>query len=194
MRSAAATSASRCSASRASNAPSNAAGPSSSAATEGALMRSNKAVYSSTAASPRARTSTMILATDVSIASSWAVLTAVSRASAAAKSAADESRRRISVTASGAAGYSGGAESVRGAWCAPRASGEGVEHRLDAVALELERRRIDDQARADRHDFFHRDQTIGLERLAAADEIDDGIGKPDQWRELHRSVELDQVD
>src|SRR3984893_15101878 len=194
MRSAAATSASRCCASRASNAASNAAGPSSSAATERALMRSNKAVYSSTAASPRARTSTMILATEASIASSWAVLTAVSRPSAAAKSAADESRRRISVTEVRPCCVRWRRWRVRGAGCARRAPGNGVQQRLERVALELERRWIDDQSRAYRHNIFHRDQIVGPEGIAAADQIDDGIGKSHQRRELHRSVEPDQVD
>src|SRR5258706_3883067 len=163
MRTAAMDSASRCAAGRPSSAPLRSAAVNSSAAMLCALTWSNSAVYSSTAASPRARTSAMIEATDVSITSSCAVSNAVSRANVAPKPACVESSLRICAAAS--------------AMRRLRADGrpDGGEHRLDRLALELQRSRIDDQARADRHDVLDRDQIVGLERIAAADQIDDGF-------------------
>src|SRR5450432_3498214 len=186
MRAAATDSASRCAAGRPSSALFRSVAENSSAATLCALTWSNSAVYSSTAASPRARTSATIEATDVSMASSCAVSNAMSRASVASKSACDESTLRT---------WSG-ASTMRSLRRGPGVDGcaDGVEQRLDPVALELQRCRVDDQPRADRHDVLDRDQVIGLERVAAADQVDDGFGKADQRCQLHRPVQLDQVD
>src|SRR5450432_561524 len=186
MRAAATDSASRCAAGRPSSALFRSVAESSSAATLCALTWSNSAVYSSTAASPRARTSATIEATDVSMASSCAVSNAMSRASVASKSACDESTLRT---------WSG-ASTMRGLRCGLGVDGcaDGVEQRLDVVALELQRCRVDDQPRADRHDVLDRDQVIGLERVAAADQVDDGVGETHQRRQLHRAVQFDQVD
>src|SRR6478752_4611273 len=175
MRSAACASARFWSAGSVSCAAFNSAAGNSSAATDVALTRSNSAVYSSTAASPRTRTSVMMLATEASIASSPALSCAVSFASADAKPGSDESRRRIS----GIAWYR---------------LGDGVEDRLDGIALELERGGIDDQSCADRPDFLDDDQIVGLQRLAGADQVDNQVGQAHQRRELHRPVELDQID
>src|SRR5450631_2620750 len=172
MRLAATASASLCASGRPSSALFRSVEENSSAATLCALTWSNSAVYSSTAASPRARTSAMIEATDVSIASSCAVSNAVSRASVASKSACVDSSRRIWRAASVM-------RSLRRSFCVDRRP-DRVEQRLHAVAFELERRGVDDQARADRHDVLDRDQVIGLERIAAADQVDDG------FREAHQ--------
>src|SRR6476661_4328292 len=175
MRSAACASASFWSAGKVSCAAFNSAAGNSNAATDAALTRSNSAVYSSTAASPRTRTSVTMLATEASIASSSARSRAVSFASADANPGSNVSRRRIS----GIARYR---------------LGDRVEDRLNDIALELERGRIDDQPRADRPDLLDDDQIVGLQRLAGADQVDDQIGQPHQRRELHRSVQLDQID
>ena len=73
-------------------------------------------------------------------------------------------------------------------------AGKGVEDRRNRFALELERRLIDDQARRNVDDVLDRDQVVGLQRAAGGHQIDDGVGQPDQRRQFHRAVELDQVD
>src|SRR5215831_14441430 len=153
----------------------------SSATTLGALTRSNSAVYSSTAASPRARTSAMIAATEVSIASSCAVSTAMSCSSADSKSLAAASSLRI-------------AASAIDLFLRRRRPGDRLQQRLHGVALELERGWIDDQARADGKYLLDRDELVGLEGIAAADQIDDRFGEPHQRRQLHRPVQPDQID
>src|SRR6185503_10551800 len=175
MRSAACASARFWSAGKASCAALSSAAGNSNAATDVALTRSNSAVYSSTAASPRTRTSVTMLATEASIASSSALSRAVSFASADANPGSSVSRRRIS-------------------GIARHRLGDRVEDRLNGIALELERGRIDDEPRADRTDLLDDDQVVGLQRLAGADQVDDQIGQPHQRRELHRSVQLDQID
>src|SRR5215470_135850 len=180
MRAAAVVSASRSPVGSASSAALNSAGFNSSAATLGALTRSKSAVYSRTAWSPRARTSAMMAATEVSIATSSAVPMAVSRASADSKSAAEASSLRI------------GASAIR--FCLRYCGfSNRLEQRLDGVALELERRWIDDQPRTDRYDVFDRDEIVRLERVAAAHQVDDRLGKTHERGELHRAVEPDQV-
>src|SRR6185312_14562088 len=175
MRSAACASARFWSAGKASCAALSSAAGNSNAATDVALTRSNSAVYSSTAASPRTRTSVTMLATEASIASSSALSRAVSFASADANPGSSVSRRRIS-------------------GIARHRLGDRVEDRLNGIALELERGRIDDEPRADRTDLLDDDQVVGLQRLAGADQVDDQIGQPHQRRELHRAVQLDQID
>ncbi len=59
--------------------------------------------------------------------------------------------------------------------------------------LELERRLVDHQARADVHDALDFDQVVGLEGVAGGHQIDDGIGHAGQRRQLHGAVELDHV-
>jgi hypothetical protein len=41
---------------------------------------------------------------------------------------------------------------------------------------------------------LHRDQAVGLEGAAGGDEVDDDVGQADQRGQLHRAVELDEVD
>ena len=43
-------------------------------------------------------------------------------------------------------------------------------------------------------DVLHRDETVRLQRIAGAHEIDDRIREADERRELHRTIELDQID
>ena len=74
----------------------------------------------------------------------------------------------------------------------PRASAS-IE-RADRLALELQRRLVDDQAGRDLHDLLDLDEVVGLQRVARGDEVDDRIGQAGQRRQLHRAVELDQVD
>ena len=45
-----------------------------------------------------------------------------------------------------------------------------------------------------RHDLLDRDQIVGLQRVAGGHQVDDRVGQPHQRRQLHRAVELDQVD
>ena len=71
---------------------------------------------------------------------------------------------------------------------------ERVEQRLHRAALQLERAGIDDQPRADRHDVLDGDEIVRLQRVAGGHEVDDRVGKADERRQLHRAVELDQVD
>src|SRR5574340_1540223 len=71
---------------------------------------------------------------------------------------------------------------------------ERIDHRLDQTTLELERGLVDHQARTDVADVLDRDQAVGLERAAGGDEIDDDVGQSDQRRELHRAIQLDEVD
>src|SRR5258708_17979466 len=98
------------------------------------LSRPNGPVYSSTAASPRARTSSQIAATARSTSTSSAESNATSFASRSPKSACAVERRAISGMRSGG---------LR----------ELVEERLEVVAPELERRLVDDEAGAGRADL-----------------------------------------
>src|SRR5438552_10076506 len=179
MRAAAVPSASRSAAGIAFSAALTSSGFNSSEATRDALSRSKSAVYSSTAVSPRARTSAMIADTEVSIASSCAVSKAMSRASAKSKSEALESNLRTA-----------GVLAIRALL---HGTGDRFDQRLHAVTLELQRGRVDDQARADRCDVFDGDEIICLERIAAAHQIDDRFSEPHQRRKLHRPVQSDQI-
>src|SRR5439155_21572102 len=178
MRAAAVVSALRCASGKASCAALSSAADSCRALTVLTLTRSNSAVYSSTGGSPRARTSAMMAATDASIASSCGVSNAMRRASAASKPATEESSRRNSGIAA--------------------APGKGLHDRIEEglhhFTLEFERRRIDDQPCAYRQDILDRDQIVGLQRVASAHQIDDHVGKSNQWCQFHRAVKLDQVD
>src|SRR5690242_14025635 len=133
MRAAACSRALRCLRSSRAKAPRSTFCDSSRAATRFTSTRSNCFVYLSTAASPRLRTSSQIFLTRSSTSLSNVVSNAISSPSCLSKPGrADESLL-----------------STIG-----RRLGEGVEERLDCVPLELERRLVDDQARADGPDLL----------------------------------------
>src|SRR5947208_11079544 len=138
------------------------------------LTRSKRAVYSSTAASPLALTPARIAATSSSTFWSNVVSNAVSALRRASKSGSVVDRRAIS--------------GMR-----RRSLRELVEERLDGVALELERRLIDDEAGADRPDLLDRVQAIGAQGVAAGNQIDDGIGETQERRQLHRTLKPDKL-
>ncbi len=117
--------------------------------------------------------------------------------SAAARRARRRSRRR----ACRAAGPSGGCRPLvvshaalrsfaRDATARSSASSSGV----DRLALQLHRGLVDDQPRRDRHDRLDLDQVVRGERRAGRHEVDDRVRQADQRAELHRAVQLDQVD
>src|SRR5882762_5650461 len=143
--------------------------------TRATLIRSKRSVYSSTAASPLALTSARIAATSSSTFWSNVVSNAVSALRRASKSRSVVERRAISGILS-------------------RCLRELVEERLDGVALELERRLVDDEAGADRSDLLDSAQAIGAQRIAAGNQIDDRVGETYERREFHRTVEADQID
>ena len=58
----------------------------------------------------------------------------------------------------------------------------------------LQRRLVDDQPRRDGHDALDLDKAIGAQRVAGGHHVHDGIGQPHQRGQLHRAVELDDVD
>src|SRR5882672_10690166 len=148
---------------------------SSRSATRATLIRSKRSVYSSRAASPLSRTLARIAATSSSTFWSNVVSNAVSALRRASKSGSVVERRAISGILS-------------------RGLRELVEERLDGVALELERRLVDDEAGTDRSDLLDCAQAIGAQRIAAGDQIDDRVGETYERREFHRTVEADQID
>src|SRR2546422_63406 len=148
---------------------------SSKSATRATLIRSRRSVYSSTAASPLALTPARIAATSSSTFWSNVASNAVSALRRASKSGSVVERRAISGILS-------------------RGLRELVEERLDGVALEFERRLVDDEAGADRSDLLDRAQAIGAQRIATGNQIDDRVGETHQRREFHRTVEPDQID
>src|SRR2546430_5877987 len=121
---------------------------SSRSATRAALIRSKRSVYSSTAASPLARTPARIAATSSSTFWSNIVSNAVSALRRASKSGSVVESRAISNMLS-------------------RGLRELVEQRLNVVAPELERGLVDDEAGADRPDLLDRVQAGGAPRIAA---------------------------
>src|SRR6218665_217738 len=124
---------------------------SSRAGTPSAGRWSKRAVYSSTAASPRAFTSARISATRVSMAASVSADQCRTRWNSASKSAAVvlswRSLRLMMVL-----GGNGGSE--------------GIDQATQRLALELQGRLVDDQARGDVHDELDLDQVVGLQRVA----------------------------
>ena len=86
----------------------------------------------------------------------------------------------------------GGVEAARLSHGRPRRSAS-IERR-DRVALQLERRGVDDEAARDRHDLLDHAQPVGAQRVAGVDQVDDRVGEAHERRQLHRAVELDQVD
>src|SRR5882672_2175922 len=175
MRIAAISSASRCARSSPARARSSIACGSSRSASRSLLNPSCIAVYSSTATSPRSRTLSQIAATAPSTFSSKVASNEVSALRRAPKSASAVESRAISSMLS-------------------RGLRELVEERLDSVALELERRLVDDKAGADRSDLFDRAQAVGAQCVAAGNQIDDRVGETHERREFHRAVKSDQVD
>ena len=63
----------------------------------------------------------------------------------------------------------------------------------DGGVLHLHRRLVDDQSRTDVGNMFQRRQTVGLERIAGIDHIDDVIGQPDQRRQFPMELRLKMV-
>src|SRR5690242_256718 len=130
----------------ASNADFSSSRVSSSSATEDACTPSKRAVYSSTAASPRLRTSARIAATRSSIDASVSADQCLSRSNSASKSdRVVSSWRRLSMAA----------EFLLG-----NGAREGVDQRAQRFALELQRGLVDHQARGDVHDAFHLDEVV----------------------------------
>ena len=76
----------------------------------------------------------------------------------------------------------------------PAGAPERGQQRLEPRRLGLQRRLVDDQARRDLHDLLDLGQLVRAQRAAAAHQVDDGVGQPDQRGQFHRAVELDQVD
>src|SRR5439155_19100737 len=161
MRAAACSSASPCVRSSPARVCSRTDGFSSSAANRTALTRSPHSgfsLYSRTAASPWLRTFSQISTTLRSTSSSNVASNEVSALRRASKPVSVVESRAIS--------------SMRS-----RGLRELVEERLDGVALELERRLVDDEAGADRPDLLDRAQAVRAQRIAAGNQIDDRVGQ-----------------
>ena len=71
---------------------------------------------------------------------------------------------------------------------------ESPEQRLERCRPGFHRGLVDDQTRRHLADLLDFDQLIGTQGVAGGNQIDDGVGKTDQRCELHRSVQLDQLD
>src|SRR5262249_3920507 len=175
IRAAACVSASRWARGRRASAPLRVARGNSSSDTVAALTPSYLPVHSSSAASPRVRTSATISPTRRRTSLSSVASNAVSAPSRSPKSRWAVVRRAISGTLA-------------------HRFGESVEERLHRVALQLERGLVDDQARADGAHLLDGVQSVGAQRVAGRHQIDDRVCEPEQRRELHRAVELDEVD
>ena len=89
-----------------------------------------------------------------------------------------------------------GAKRRRGVFISLRtnSASKRVNDAAQRCLLELERRLVHHQVRADVHDALHLDQVVGLERVAGGHQIDDGVGQAGERGELHAAVEFDQVD
>src|SRR3954454_11478755 len=132
--------------------------------------RSNLRVYSTTAASPRTRTSAMMSATTRSTFSSASRL----RPRNVAKS--------LSKPGAAASSLSGTAHLT-----------EAVDPAADPLRLGLERGAVDDEARGDVGDVLDLDQAVVTQRAAAVDKVDDAMAEPERGRQLHRARELDAL-
>src|SRR5260221_6111777 len=141
-------------------------------ASRATLNPSKRSVYSSTAASPLARTPARIAATSSSTFWSNIVSNAVGALRRASKSGSVVESRAISNMLS-------------------RGLRELVEQGLNVVAPELEGRLVDDEAGADRPDLLDRAQAVGAQRIAAGDQINDRVGQTHERRELHRALKAD---
>src|SRR5882672_6527027 len=143
--------------------------------TRATLIRSKRSVYSSTAASPLARTPARIAATSSSTFWSKVVSNAVSALRRVSKSGSLVESRAISGMF---------ADHLR----------KCVEKGLDRIALQLERGLVDDQTGTDRADLFDGLQAIGTQGIAGRHQVDDRVGQAEERSELHRAVELDEID
>src|SRR5262245_7248832 len=127
--------------------------------------RSNLAVYSTSAASPRARTSATISATTRSTLSSLCRLRPRKAENSVSKPGAEASSRL------------GGTGDLT----------EAIDPMADALRLGLERGAIDDEARGDVDDVLDLHQAVVFQRAARIDQVDDAMTEPKRGRELHRS-------
>src|SRR6185436_4471805 len=148
MRSAAVSSAARSAAASPASAARSSPGAISSAAPEAGCQRSNFAVYSSRAKSPRSRTASRIVATAASTAGSCAASKARSEAKARSKPGSSV-ERRLGCT---------------------RRLAKGLDERRDGLALELQGRGIDDEPARDGEDLLDRAQPVGPQRIAGVHE------------------------
>ena len=62
------------------------------------------------------------------------------------------------------------------------------------MQLEFQGGLIHDKTRTDGHDGFDFDQIIGAQGTATRDQIDNGVGQPDQRCQFHGTVQLDNID
>src|SRR4051794_29721976 len=121
-----------------------------------ASSRSNRRVYSSTAASPRACTSARMSVTTCSIAASASADQCRRALNSASKVAEPVDRRAGAAFRFMARALSRGRDGRL----------ECVDDAADRFALELERSLVDDQPCADVHDAFDLDQLIGFQGIA----------------------------
>src|SRR3989338_4477362 len=172
----------------ASNAALKSACVNSSAAMWGALRPSKRAVYYSTAASPRFCTSARMSATRCSMAASVSADQCRRAAKSASKVAAAVDRRAGAATK----------VIVRSTVGSVLGGRDGRSKRINDAAqrclLEFERGLVDHEVGADVHDALHLHQVVGLERVAGGHQVDDGIGQADERRQFHAAVKLDHVD
>src|SRR5882757_1905592 len=129
--------------------------------------RSNLAVYSSSATSPRARTSATI---------SDATRSTFSSVSRLRERKAAKSRSNPGAAASSLSGTGDLAEPV--------------DPVADALGPRLERGTVDDEARGDVGDMLDLDQAVFLQRAAAVDQVDDAVTEAEAGRQFHRAREL----
>src|SRR5215468_7711000 len=130
--------------------------------------RSNLRVYSTRAASPRARTSATISATTRPTFSSLSRLRPRKAENSVSKPGAEASSRL------------GGTGDLA----------EAVDPVADALGLRLERGAVDDEARGDVGDVLELDQAVVLERATRIDQVDDAVAEPERGCELHRARQL----
>src|SRR5258707_14817671 len=129
---------------------------------------SNFLVYSTSAASPRARTSATMSATTRS--TFWSVSRLRPRK-------AENSFSKPGAEASSRLGGTGDLA-------------EAVDPVTDPLRLRLERGAIDDEARGDVGDVLDLDQAVVLERAARIDQVDDAVAEPQRGRQLHGARQL----
>src|SRR6185437_7945821 len=132
---------------------------------------SNFRVYSTSAASPRTRTSATMSAAMRSTFSS------VSRLRARK---AEKSLSKPGAAASSLVGPSGGTAHLAKA----------IDPVADALRLRLERGAIDDEARGDIRDVLDLDQAIVAQSAARIDQVDDAMAEAERGRKFHGTREL----
>src|SRR5882724_1297272 len=129
---------------------------------------SNFLVYSTRAASPRARTSATMSAAILSTFSSVSRLRPRKAENSLSKPGAEASSRL------------GGTADLA----------EAIDPEADPCRLRLERGAIDDEARGDVGDVLDLDQAVFLERAARIDEVDDAVAEAQRRRQLHGARQL----